>query len=53
MQFLVSDCDELRPKLDRTLLIEFEQAHPHKIIDYRKNYSRFGSDRKLLTTTAT
>ena len=42
------------PELDRTLTIEFEQAHPHKIIGWTENnYSGFGAKRKLLTTTAT
>lgn len=42
------------PELDRTLTIEFEQAHPRKIIGWTENnYSGFGSKRKQLTTTAT
>ncbi len=42
------------PELDRSLTIEFEQVHPHKIIGWtEKNYSGFGSKRKQLTTTAT
>ncbi len=42
------------PELDRTITIEFEQAHPRKIIGWtEKNYSGFGSKRKQLTTTAT
>lgn len=42
------------PELNRTLTIEFEQAHPHKIIGWtEKNYSGFGANRTQLTTTAT
>lgn len=42
------------PELDRTLTIEFEQAHPRKVIGWtEKNYSGYGSKRKQLTTTAT
>lgn len=42
------------PELDRTLKIEFEKAHPHKIIGWTEtNYSGFGSNKKQLTTTAT
>ncbi|MDG1332954.1 MAG: septum formation inhibitor Maf [Crocinitomicaceae bacterium] len=42
------------PGLDRTLTIEFEQAHPHKIVGWIEiNYSGYGGKRKLLTTTAT
>ncbi|PHR23626.1 MAG: septum formation inhibitor Maf [Fluviicola sp.] len=49
-----SFCTLEYPELDRTLTIEFEQAHPHKIIGWtEKNYSGFGSKRKQLTTTAT
>lgn len=41
------------PELDRTLKIEFEQAHPRKIIGWTEtNYSGFGSSKKQLTTTA-
>lgn len=42
------------PELNRSLSIEYEQAHPHKIIGWtEKNYSGFGANKKLLTTTAT
>lgn len=42
------------PELDRTLKIEFEQAHPRKIIGWTEtNYSGFGANKKQLTTTAT
>lgn len=42
------------PGLNRTLSIEFEQAHPRKIIGWtEENYSGFGADKKKLTTTAT
>ncbi len=42
------------PELNRTLKIEFEQAHPHKIIAWTEtNNSGFGSAKKQLTTTAT
>jgi hypothetical protein len=42
------------PKLDRSLTIEFEQAHPHKIIGWTEtNFSGYDSKRKKLTTTAT
>lgn len=42
------------PELDRSITIEFEQAHPHKIIGWTENnFSGYGSKRKQLTTTAT
>ncbi len=42
------------PELDRTLTIEYEQAHPHKIVGWTEtNYSGWGANRKKLTTTAT
>jgi hypothetical protein len=42
------------PELSRTLTIEYEQAHPHKIVGWtEKNYSGYGGNRQLLTTTAT
>ena len=42
------------PELDRTISIEFEQAHPRKIVGWTEEYyDGFGSDKKKLTTTAT
>lgn len=42
------------PALDRTLTIEFEQAHPKKIVGWTEEYfDGFGADKKKLTTTAT
>ncbi len=42
------------PELERTLSINFEAAHPHKITGWEENfYSGFGENRKKLTTTAT
>ncbi|MFK7785281.1 MAG: septum formation inhibitor Maf, partial [Crocinitomicaceae bacterium] len=42
------------PELDRSLTIEFEAAHPRKIVGWKEtNYSGFGDNRKQLTTTAT
>lgn len=42
------------PELKRTLKIEFEQAHPHKIIGWTETSpGGFGVNSELLTTTAT
>lgn len=42
------------PELERTLEIEFENKHPRKIMGWTEtNYSGFGADKKMLTTTAT
>ncbi len=42
------------PELSRTLVIEYEQLHPHKIVGWtEQNYSGYGGNRRLLTTTAT
>ncbi len=42
------------PQYDRTLTIDFKSDFPHEIQSWQeKGYSGFGSNRKILTTTAT